>query len=406
VRAPARMVNPIQHYPWGSRTAIARLQGREPSGRPEAELWMGAHPSAPSHVDVGEKRFSLLEVIERAPEEVLGVAVTDRFGPRLPFLLKLLAADRPLSLQAHPSQAQAVQGFHAEQARGVPIDARERNYRDTSAKPELLCALTPVDALCGFRDTATTIELLERLRAPRLQPLVDTLRGDPPEVAMPAVVERVLTWPPRDRCDLVAEVSTGAKRIEAEPDGFAPEAAWVQRLAELHPCDPGVVAALLLNLVRLRPGQALYLPSGNLHAYLGGFGVEVMANSDNVLRGGLTPKHVDVPELQRVLDHSAGPTSQVPPRAVSEHEVTYCTPAPNFRLSRHRLAPDTDAELTAHGPQVLLCVEGQVTVSHPASTSTLGRGESLFVPAAAGTTALRGAGVVFRASVPGTTVGD
>src|SRR5262245_55731782 len=134
MRAPARMINPIQHYAWGSHTAIAQLQGREPSGRPEAELWMGAHPSSPSHVDVGEKQCSLLEVIERAPDEVLGQAVTEQFGPRLPFLLKLLAADQPLSLQAHPSQTQAVQGFHAEEARDVPIDARERNYRDASAK--------------------------------------------------------------------------------------------------------------------------------------------------------------------------------------------------------------------------------------------------------------------------------
>jgi mannose-6-phosphate isomerase len=401
MRAPARMINPIQHYAWGSHTAIARLQGREPSERPEAELWMGAHPAAPSHVDVGGKQFSLLEVIERAPEEVLGPAVTAKFGPRLPYLLKVLAADKPLSLQAHPTQAQAEQGFHAEEARGVPIDAPERNYRDASAKPELLCALSPVDALCGFRDTAATIELLERLRVQRLQALVDTLRSDPPEVAMPAVVERTLTWPLHDRSALVAEVAAAAEKLYADRGEFAAEAAWTLRLAELHPEDPGVVAALLLNLIRLEPGEALYLPSGNLHAYLGGFGVEIMANSDNVLRGGLTPKHVDVPELQRVLDHSAGPIALVLPQLVSEHEVVYPTTAPDFELTRFELLDGRGVSVDGHGPQVLLCVAGTVGLRHADGQVDLGAGSSVFVPAAAAEVEMSGTGAVFRAVVPG-----
>ncbi len=400
MRAPARMVNPIQHYAWGSRTAIARLQGREPADRPEAELWMGAHPASPSHVEVGEKQFSLLEVIERAPGEVLGPAVTARFGPRLPFLLKVLAADTPLSLQAHPTEAQALHGFHAEEARGITIDARERNYRDTSAKPELLCALSPVDALCGFRDPVETVELLDRLDVDRLRPLLDTLRDGPPEEAVRAAVERVLTWPLHERADLVADVCRAAERVYAEQGTFAAEASWVLRLAQLHPGDPGVVAALLLNLVRLEPGEALYLPSGNLHAYLGGFGVEIMANSDNVLRGGLTPKHVDVPELQRVLDHSAGPIAVVHPKPVSNGTVVYPTTAPEFELARVDLSDDRTVAMDGEGPQVLLCAEGAVRAAHSDATETLRPGESLFVPAAAGDVDLAGEGLVFRAGIP------
>lgn len=218
---------------------------------------------------------------------------------------------------------------------------------------------------------------------------------------MPAVAERVLTWPLQDRPALVADVAAAAERLLAEQDGFASEAAWVLRLAELHPADPGVVAALLLNLLRLAPGEALYLPSGNLHAYLVGFGVEVMANSDNVLRGGLTPKHVDVPELQRVLDHTAGPIAVVSPGPVSAHEAVYSTAAPNFQLSRIDVPAGADVAVNGQGPQVLLCVRGTLAARHPDATVPLGQGDSVFVPAAAGGVELRGEGVAFRAAVPG-----
>lgn len=393
MRVPARMINPLQHYAWGSRTTISCLQGRKPTDRPEAEFWMGAHPAAPWHVEVGEKQLSLLEVIERSPHESLGPAVQARFGARLPYLLKVLAAAKPLSLQAHPTEAQALHGFHAEKARRVPIDAPERNYRDASAKLELLCALSPVDALCGFRDITITIEWLERLRANRLQPLIDVLRSDPPEVAMPAVLERVLTWPLHDRSALVAEVCTAAKQLSDDKRGFAAEASSILRLAELHPGDPGVVAALLLNLIRLEPGEALYMPFGNLHAYLGGCGVEIMANSYNVLRGGLTPKHVDVLELQRGLDHSAGPIAVVTPKQVSDHEAVYDTTATDFRLSRIGVRAGAAVAVNDHGPQILLCLEGHVTLDADGSTLALTKGQSAFIPAATATVRCNGAGV-------------
>ncbi len=390
--------NAIQPYAWGSRSAIAGLQGRPvPSPGPEAELWMGAHPLAPSHVRRSGVRLSLAEAIARAPEAELGPRVLAEHGPHLPFLLKVLAAETPLSLQAHPDPEQAREGFAREEAAGIPLDAPHRSYKDPHPKPELLCALTPFDALCGFRPPAEALAILDALGEPALAPVRERLAAGGPDG-----LRQAFTWlvslPREDGARLAGAAVVAAARSAASPFGEA--FAWTGRLAALYPGDAGVVVALLLRLVHLAPGEALYLAAGNMHAYLQGVGVEVMAASDNVLRGGLTPKHVDAAELLRVLRFGGAPVPLVHASPGAPGEQVYPTPASQFELSRIALAGRPfEAEVT--GPELLLCVEGQVTAAAAGGPRLpLQRGASAFVPAATGRYAIDGGGVVFRAALP------
>jgi len=377
-----RLENVVQRYAWGSHTALAQLQGRPPSGEPEAELWLGAHPNAPSLL--AASGTPLDQAVRQAPAELLGEQVAAQFG-HLPFLLKVLAAAQPLSLQAHPSRAQAKAGFAREEAQGLARTAPDRNYKDDHHKPELICALTPFDALCGFRAPAQTLALFEVLG---VTPLLEALRARDVRRAFEQLMNLPRPWQTALATQVVAACA------ERPAPAFERECAWAVRLGARYPGDPGVVGALMLNLVRLEPGQALYLPAGNLHAYLEGVGVELMASSDNVLRGGLTPKHVDVPELLSVLDFGAGPVTVLTPRGAPE--AVYETPAPEFRLSRCQVrAPLT---LERRGPDILLCTEGKVTVRAGTSLA-LEQGASAFVAWADGPIHLDGAGVVFRATV-------
>ena len=424
----APLDNPVRAYAWGSTTAIPDLLGLPPTGEPQAELWLGAHPSEPSRIRRGGRSVSLLDRIEAAPERELGPDVTARFGPRLPYLLKVIAAAAPLSLQAHPNAEQAAAGYAEENDRGVPLAAPQRNYRDPHHKPELLCALTPFDALCGFRAVPRTLRLLDELvgtsgaaptgsaagrAAEVLGPCVAALRARPDGRGLREVVTGLLTLP-ADRRPGVVEAVAAACALPA-PGTFAADRATAVDLASAYPGDVGVVVALLLNRVRLQPGDAVFLPAGNLHSYLGGTGVEIMANSDNVLRGGLTSKHVVVAELLRVLDTADGPATTPHPRAVAgagdadgwggaagsggSFEAVYDVPVAEFRLSRVTVAggPLRLEPEASPGPQILLVTEGAVSVSGAGEPLELARGESAWVPAAA-TAALAGEGTVFRAT--------
>jgi mannose-6-phosphate isomerase len=393
--------NPIMPYAWGSHSVIADLLGAPtPSAEPQAELWLGSHPKAPSGVTHAGATESLLSLIEGAPEDVLGKRLVERFGPRLPFLLKVLAAETPLSLQAHPNLDQARAGFEREEREGIPLDAPHRNYKDRSHKPELLCALTRFDALCGFRPIGRTLQLFEELAVPELEELATLLRAQPDANGLRELFSRLMTAAPAAARELVEATLGACRKLDGAGSGFASEAAWALRVADLYPGDPGIVSALLLNLVSLEPGQALYLPAGNLHAYLHGAGIEIMASSDNVLRGGLTPKHVDVPELLRVLDFGDRDVTPIQGHTMT-HERIYETPAPEFQLSRVALGPGERLErLERAGPQILLCVEGEFDLEeHHAQSVRLARGKSVFVPANAAACTLQGSGTAYRAMV-------
>ncbi|MFF5845132.1 mannose-6-phosphate isomerase, class I [Streptomyces massasporeus] len=379
-----RLDNTVRPYAWGSPTAIPQLLGVEPTGEPQAEMWMGAHPGAPSRTDRG----TLVEIVDADPEKELGPAAVARFGPRLPFLLKILAAGAPLSLQVHPDLAQAKEGYADEERRGIPVDAPHRNYKDANHKPELICALTEFDGLCGFRDPLEAAALLDDLGVDSLKPYVDLLHAHPEDAALREVLTAILTADPDEMSRTVAEAAAACDRLGG---AYAPYA----DIAHHYPGDPGVIAAMLLNHVRLQPGEALYLGAGVPHAYLDGLGVEIMANSDNVLRCGLTPKHVDVPELLRIVRFLPSDPGVLRPEASPDGEEVYETPIDEFRLSRYVL-PEAGAahDLTRPTPQILLCTAGTVR----AGEHDLTPGESVFVPAGE-KAEVSGTGTLFRATV-------
>lgn len=399
-----RLANTVRPYAWGSTTAIPELLSTAPTGQPQAELWMGAHPGAPSRIDRGAGPVSLAEVIAADPEGELGPVVVGRFGPRLPFLFKVLAADSPLSLQVHPDLDQARRGYADEEQRGVPADAPHRNYKDANHKPELICALRPFDGLCGFRPAARTAELLEELSVGPLKPYADLLRAQPESDALREVLTALLTADPDRIADTVAQAARAAERLAAGTGPFAAAHAACANAARHYPGDPGVIAAMLLNHVRLEPGEALYLGAGVPHAYLSGLGVEIMANSDNVLRCGLTPKHIDVDELLRVVDFRATDPAVLRPAAGTGGEQVYPVPVDEFRLSRYTL-DGTARSIPAGAPQILLCTEGSALLTATEGTDAgqelaLARGQSAYLPAGSGAE-LNGRGTVFRATVAG-----
>ena len=370
--------NPVRPYAWGSRTIIAELLGRDvPAPHPEAELWVGAHPGDPSTVI--RTNQPLVDLIDEDPTGQLGPAVAARWGTRLPFLLKILAAEEPLSLQAHPSQAQAEAGFAREEAAGIPRDAKNRNYPDPTAKPELVCALTEFHALAGFRDPHRTVKLLRAVQTPGLAPYVDLLAEQPNSDGLRALFTTWITLPQPALDKLEPELLDACVAEVRAHGSFEVECRTILQLGEAYPGDAGVLVSLLLNRVVLTPGEAIFLPAGNPHSYLQGAAVEILANSDNILRGGLTPKHVDVPELLRVLDFSCGDIPILSGERKDESRWVYRTSAPEFELSRLELgASDAGVRLEGSVPRLLICTDGSVDVG---GLLTVHRGESAWIPA-------------------------
>jgi len=355
-----RITNTTRDYGWGSATAIAGLMGRPASGRPEAELWLGSHPGSPSTV---------VDSTQTGGHETLEGWID------LPFLLKILAAASPLSLQAHPTADQAQAGFARENEAGIPIDAPHRNYRDSSAKPELIVALVDgFEALCGFRDAAAAREIFEliahRGEGPAFQPLLERLSGADP-------VRSTFEWlVAHERGELAVLDNLCSAAADAEgTDHDRDEFAVVRRLAEHYPGDAGIAVSVLLNHVRLDAGEALFLPAGNIHCYLTGVGVELMGPSDNVLRGGLTPKHVDVAELLRVLDFTPGPVPYLHP-APSGCAAIYRPQGADIALAR---LAGGQARLTLGGPAIVLCDGSGLRVDGADSSTELARGEAILV---------------------------
>jgi mannose-6-phosphate isomerase len=394
--------NPVQNYAWGSRQAIASFLGRPvPSPEPEAELWIGAHPKAPSRARAvaagapatGER---LDRLIAADPAGLLGPGVSGRFGPELPFLFKVLAAAEPLSIQAHPDRQQAREGFARENARGVPLESPLRNYRDPNHKPELVCALTPFDALKGFRPGGAIARHLAPVAGSELAKEV-ALAADSSPAGLRALLRRLLAIDGADKQAVLARTSAEAERRGGSDDAWR----WVSRLLARYPQDAGVLAPLYLNLVPLLPGEALYLPAGELHAYLEGTALEIMANSDNVLRGGLTPKHVDAGELLATLAFEPHPPEVLRGEPAAPGERVFRTPAREFELSLIDVAPIRRHVAPARrSVEILLGVEGDAVIRAGGETASLARGASVLVPAALAGYELTGEGRVARARVP------
>ncbi len=379
----------VRNYSWGSHTALAELTGRPaPTEEPEAELWLGAHPAAPAVVDEDGTTVSLLDLIARDPEGQLGSECAREFDGRLPFLLKVLAAEQPLSLQAHPSRAQAREGFARENDAGIPLGAPHRNYRDDNHKPEMVVALSRFEALAGFRAPTETVEFLRDLSVPELTPYASELGDHLDATGLRALFTAWMTLPTKSLVALTDAVLAGCERYLAaragSDDEFTVAARTALDLGRAYAEDPGVIASLLLNRVSMEPGDALFLPAGNLHAYLRGTAVEIMANSDNVLRGGLTSKHVDVPELLRVLDFGSVDVPWVRAR-IDRGECLYAPPVREFELVRAELdlsgtSRPTSAAFGGPASRILLCVEGSAQLRCSDQILNLERGEAAWVP--------------------------
>ena len=412
------IINTTQPYAWGSTTAIPTLLGELPDAGPVAEYWMGAHPSAPSLVlapdddgvpgsaaDAGRPGTPLDAFIAADPAATLGGDVVARFGAQLPYLLKVIAAERPLSLQVHPNLERARAGWEAEEAAGIPQDDPARNYKDANHKPELVYALSRFEALCGFRAPRRAAELLATLDAPLAQTLHGLLMSQPSYEGIRTAFRRLLEPGTRPSEAEVGEVVEACRRRLADGSPSPRADGTVVLLGEEHPGDPGVVTSLLLNPVTLQAGDALFVPAGGVHAYLRGLAVEIMASSDNVLRAGLTAKHVDTRELLANVDYVAAPPIRIAPERFHGATRVFYAPVDDFELSVTTVDDRRTHPLPGRGPRILLCLDGALTVSSgdasaPDASLTLTRGRTAFVPASDGPLTVRGTGTLVQADVP------
>lgn len=392
--------NSIQEYAWGSYTAIPELMGNDsPANTPQAELWMGAHPKAPSKVKCNGKWRSLLELIEKNSQDILGEKVAQKFKDRLPYLFKVLAAAKPLSIQAHPSLGQAKEGFERENRLGIPLDAPDRNYKDDNHKPECICALTFFWALNGFRKIPDMISLMDKICPQGLKKDFDLFRHQPDSRGLKEFFKAMLIMDRTTQKQIINDAVKHADQLKDKNNAYQ----WIIDLHEEYPSDIGVLSPIILNLICLEPGQAMFLPAGTLHAYLDGVGIELMANSDNVLRGGLTPKHVDVKELLNVLNFEECDIDILKIEKINPCEKRYESFAEEFDLSVITVKTDMDYySPDKRSVEILLCTDGDAVVVDFAENNSVDvkKGMSILIPAVVKKYSIKGDAVLYKASVP------
>jgi len=379
-------------------------------------MWFGAHASAPSLLESGR---GLNEIIDEAPERLLGRAVVESFGPRLPFLMKLLAAAEPLSLQVHPTSERARVRYAQQNAAKIPLDAFERSYPDPSHKPELVYALTRFEGMAGFRDLTKSARILRMFGVDWLDDMAEVLsKTTTPFQTLRDLVSELLALTGKDLGSRLEELNVAARSAETqshrphsrlrppavEADSVERESvrvfAQTSQLIERYPDDPGVLVTLLLNHVVLAAGEAMFIDAGVMHAYTSGFGVEIMASSDNVVRAGLTSKHVDVDETLQITDFTPMPPPRWSGSPLDEADaVVLSPPVQEFELVVATMVAGERLTEPA-GPAIALCLEGGLTVATAASNEALSQGESVFVEASEGPSTIEGRGRVALARTP------
>jgi len=394
------MKNTVQEYAWGSFTAIAELLGAAfPAKTPQAELWMGAHPKAPSMVICDGKWMSLFELIEENPRHILGKKVAEKFDNRLPYLFKVLAAAKPLSIQAHPSKNQAKLGFERENRQGIPIDAYNRNYKDENHKPECICAHTLFWALNGFRKISSIVGLMEKICPKGLKKQLDTLGGQQSPIELKNFFRILMTMDHEQQTQVISHAVSNAKKFTDDDPAYK----WMIDLHKEYPEDIGVFSPILLNLICLEPGQAMFLPAGELHAYLDGVGIELMANSDNVLRGGLTPKYIDISELLNVLNFEERDVNILETKQINECEWVYESYAEEFVLSIIHLKQGMRYNSPVHrSVEILLCTDGEAKIADLGKNDAVAivKGKSILIPAGITKYSIQGNAAFYKAAVP------
>jgi len=360
---------------------------------------MGSHPKAPSLVVINNDRIPLPELIKNDPDNILGTSVSGKFSNQLPFLFKILAAARPLSIQVHPHKAQAEEGFAREKAMGIPLDAPHRNYRDENHKPELFCAIKPTWTMKGFRRIEEIIRLMGVIEDSVQGLGIDLLRDQPDSQGLTAFFRHLMDTDRAVQARIVNIAAACAEKHAASDPAFE----WVTRLNREHPEDMGVLSPLFLNLILLQSGEALHIPAGELHAYLEGAGIELMANSDNVLRGGLTPKHIDLPELTSILNFSPGETEVLRPEGKDALEVFYPVFNEEFMLSAITLHKgDLYESPYKRSVEIMICIHGhgRIRAQEGEDVLEMPQGRSVIVPAAVTRYTIEGEATVYKASVP------
>jgi len=397
--------NRVQEYAWGSRTAIPELLGTtSPADKPQAELWIGAHPKAPSQVLWNGSWKSLLELIQEYPEDILGKGVARRFSGKLPFLLKVLAADSPLSIQAHPNLRQAKEGFARENRQKIPLDAPNRSYKDDNHKPEIICALTSFWALHGFRKIDDILMLMKMVCPRTLAPELIRFRNQPNREGLKEFFNGLMTMEKEKQVQVVEEAVSFAKRASRDDPLFG----WIIKLNMAYPGDIGILSPILLNLILLKPNEAIYIPAGELHAYLEGVGIELMANSDNVLRGGLTSKYIDVPELLKILNFEESEVEVLKPKTYENSESLYPTYTEEFVLSVISVgAGNSFISAKDRSVEVMICIKGTAQITDLGSGDGLDliKGSAVIVPASIEQYMIKGNAVIYKAAVPLSVVG-
>jgi mannose-6-phosphate isomerase len=383
-----KLNNSLQNYAWGSKTALTELYGIEnPEGLPMAELWMGAHPKSPSTVAINGEAHSLREVIDADKAATLGKAVAERFG-ELPFLFKVLCADQPLSIQVHPSKTAAEEGFARENAAGIPLSAAERNYKDANHKPELVYALTSFQAMNGFRELHEIVSLFEPVAG--AHPQIAHFLENANEANLAKLFATLLSLQDDAKSRAIGVLKSALNSREAEP--------WqtIKSIAADYPDDSGLFSPLLLNVITLQPGEAMFLFAETPHAYLKGVALEVMANSDNVLRAGLTPKFIDIPELLANLKFQAKPAATLLTQPQRDGEtLNFPIPVDDFAFAIHALSA-TPQSLAQNSAALLFCIEGQAVIEKSGQQLVLKPGESCFIAAEESPVSAAGTGRLAR----------
>lgn len=393
--------NEILDYAWGSKSFIPEMLGLTPPfKKPQAEMWMGAHNKAPSRVIVDNEIIPLNRLIEEYSEDILGAVTSDKFSGELPFLFKVLSAAKPLSIQAHPDKTQARVGYKRENSSGIAIDDPKRNYRDSNHKPELICALTAMWALKGFRRPGEILKLFKPLNNISETCGIDILQKQPDETGIKLFFLNLMN---REKNEAFSLVENTVKMLSPIKDQNAAYE-WVEKLNQEYPGDMGVLSPLYLNLFEIKPGEAVYLPACELHAYLSGSGLEIMANSDNVLRGGLTPKHIDKKELANVLSYAPAVPEIIKGSKPESFETYFPSTAEEFILSVINL-PDNKFLYKNDGQrsvEIILCTEGSAEISDATTgdRKILNKGTSMLIPSSVQGYSIKGKAIIYKASVP------